>query len=121
MRIPWRVFPTREECVASFIEQARKFFDMQKHLKKNQRECCDRILRLLPADLFGFQEANPEQAECEPVGKPEPHTTILSICWSSTPAILDRTSSLLKGSAKYAIMNVYYQTLHLPLKAYGFL
>src|SRR5687768_1083142 len=37
MRIPWRVLPTREECVAWFVELARDFFEREKKLTKGKQ------------------------------------------------------------------------------------
>ncbi len=60
MQIPWRIFPSREECVGYFVEQAKRFFEMQTRVKKQQRTYRDKMISLLQADLFGFREPEPE-------------------------------------------------------------
>src|ERR1700704_2447746 len=58
MTIPWRVLPTREEAVAYFLEEAKKFFEREKDLKKGLSQNRRKILELLSGggDLFGFVE-----------------------------------------------------------------
>src|SRR4051812_38676683 len=64
MSIPWRVLPTREEAVAYFLDEARRFFEREKTLKKGLAQNRTKILELLSGsgDLFGFTEPDPEMA-----------------------------------------------------------
>jgi hypothetical protein len=64
MSIPWRVLPTREEAVAYFLEEARKFFEREKTLKKGLAQNRTKMLELLSGkdSLFGWQEPEPANA-----------------------------------------------------------
>src|SRR5437660_260813 len=84
--VPWTAYGTREQCVATFLEQARTFFSApigtcdpdedDEETSGNNTQCRAqrKILSLLDGDgLFGFLEPEPvknETSETEPCGKP---------------------------------------------------
>jgi hypothetical protein len=61
MSVPWRAFPTREEAVDYFRQEALAFFQREGNLRKDREQARRKIMRLLAeTGLFGFSEPEPQ-------------------------------------------------------------
>lgn len=61
LALPWRAFPTREECLAFFVQTAREFFAREERARVSeaQRRAREEMAALLAGGLYGFEEPVP--------------------------------------------------------------